>query len=151
MFFKFIQFFGIIMNGRLIPSNDDYQGGETDKLLLLYVLLKEKNATSLLSTQPLRSDMTQIHHIFPKVLLKGTYSEELIEDIANKTFTIAKENLRIGNKEPIEYLWGRVMDDVLEAHFIPRDPSLLKKEKFEEFLKERRRLIIEGLNKYFSA
>jgi hypothetical protein len=137
------------MSGRLIPSNEDYQGAETDKLLLLYVLLKEKDATSLLSTQQLRSDMVQVHHIFPKALLKGDYPEELVEDIANKTFIIGKENLRIGNKEPIEYLWGRVADNVLEAHFIPRHSSLLKKEKFQEFLKERRRLIIEDLNKYF--
>ncbi len=35
--------------GRLIPTIEDYQGAETDKLLLLYVLLKERKATSLLS------------------------------------------------------------------------------------------------------
>jgi len=140
-----------IVSGRLIPSNEDYQGAETDKLLLLYVLLKEKGATSLLSTQQLRNDITQIHHIFPKALLKGLHPEELVEDIANKTFIIGRENLHIGNKEPIEYLWGRVGDNVLKAHFIPQNPSLLKKEKFQEFLKERRRLIIEGLNEYFGG
>ena len=138
-----------IKTGRLAPTIEDYQGAEIDKLLLLYVLLKEKKATSLLSNQQLRSDMIQIHHIFPRALLKGLYPEDMVEDVANKTFVIGKENIRIGNKEPIEYLWGRVGLDVLEAHFIPLQQELLKSGKFKEFLEERRKLIIKGLNEYF--
>jgi len=138
-----------IKTGRLIPTTEDYQGAETDKLLLLYVLLKEKKATSLLSNQQLRSDMIQTHHIFPRTLIKGLYPEDMVEDVANKTFVIGRENIRIGNKEPIEYLWGRVGRDVLESHFIPLQPELLKSGKFKEFLEERRKLIIQGLNDYF--
>jgi len=55
-------------SGRLLPSEDDFKGAEKDKLFLLYTLLKENGATSLISDQEIRSDIVQIHHIFPRML-----------------------------------------------------------------------------------
>ena len=100
---------------------------------MLYALLKE-GATSLPSNQQLGSDTIQIHHIFPKALLKGMYAEELMEDVANKTFVVWKENIRVGSREPIEYIWGKVRSEALEAHFIPQQPDLLRSGEFEKFI-----------------
>lgn len=55
-------------SGRLLPSEDDFKGAEKDKLFLLYTLLKENGATSLISDQEIKSDIAQIHHIFPRML-----------------------------------------------------------------------------------
>lgn len=135
-------------SGKLIPSGVDFRGDEKDKRFLLYVLLKERGAKSLLSEQQLRSDVVQLHHIFPRALLRGTGLEDLANDVANLTFVVGRENIRIGNKEPGDYL-SKVRDEVLQKHFIPTQRDLLKLAKFKEFLEERRRLIIEGLNEFF--
>ncbi len=53
----------------------------------------------------------------------------MVEDVANKTFVIGKENIRIGNKQPIEYLWGRVTPNDLETHFVPLTTTRVVKKR----------------------
>jgi hypothetical protein len=136
------------LSGRLLLSEEDFQGWDVDRFLLLYVILKQRGALSLFSRRPFTASIVQIHHIFPRALLEGHFAENLIDDVANKTLVTPKENIRAGAREPLEYLFKHVDDRTLETHMIPKDVTLLRRDKFEDFLKARREMLVSSINGY---
>lgn len=96
----------------------------------------------------------QFHHIFPKAVLKGRYSTREADDIANLAFVGGKTNRTISDKSPAEY-FPAIIEKSGEAAFarqcIPVDPSLLRPEKYKEFLVERRNLISRRLNEFLAS
>src|SRR6266446_5041842 len=71
----------------------------------------------------------QFHHIFPKAVLKSTYTSREADDIANLAFIGGKTNRRISDKLPALYfpeiLQGSGMT-TFEAQGIPSQASLLE-------------------------
>jgi hypothetical protein len=45
----------------------------------------------------------QFHHIFPKAVLKSTYTSREADDIANLAFIGGKTNRAISDKPPVSY------------------------------------------------
>lgn len=96
----------------------------------------------------------QFHHIFPKALLKGTYTTREADDIANLAFIGGKTNRIISDKSPADYfpaLIEKAGESAFTSQCIPLDPSLLKLERYKDFLAERRRLIASRLNGYLHS
>lgn len=92
----------------------------------------------------------QIHHIFPKDVLEKVGKDQLVDDVANITIISNKANERISNKPPSDYLkeLHKADPELLSKHFVPTDEKLWNINAYEEFLKERRKLILEYIASY---
>lgn len=93
----------------------------------------------------------QFHHIFPKALLKSSYTSREADDIANLAFISGKTNRGISDKPPAEYLPALVEksgSSILELQCIPTEPSLWTVDRYKDFLAARRQLIAARLNEY---
>lgn len=91
----------------------------------------------------------QVHHIFPKALLKERgVSRKDRDEIANLAFLAARPNRQISNKAPHIYMAeiAEKHPERLIAQLIPMDKDLWRLERFEDFLKERRKLLADGVN-----
>jgi hypothetical protein len=96
----------------------------------------------------------QFHHIFPKGLLKGSYSTREADDVANLAFIGGKTNRAISDKSPSDYfpsLIEKAGQDAFAAQCIPIDPHLLKPERYKDFLVERRKLVAKRLNEFLKS
>ena len=88
----------------------------------------------------------EVHHIFPKALLKREgVSRHDRDEIANLVFLAAKPNKTISASLPEKYLRD-VPVDRLKAQCVPTDPRLWKIERYQEFLAARRELLAAGIN-----
>jgi len=88
-----------------------------------------------------------IHHIFPEFFLRReSRYEDLINEFANITIISEEANKQIGRRYPHDYLaeLESLDPELLKRHFIPDEPELWKLENYEEFLKQRRTLILES-------
>jgi hypothetical protein len=87
----------------------------------------------------------QIHHIFPRDLLEKEGKDQFVDDVANITIISNKANKRIGNKPPSIYLKELYEEDpeLLKRHLVPTDAELWNVNNYEQFLKERRELILK--------
>lgn len=93
----------------------------------------------------------QFHHIFPKAVLKGRYTDREANDIANLCFISGKTNRQISDKAPRTYfpdLIGKAGIGPFEAQCIPTDQDLLGVDAYRDFLSERRRQVSGRLNEF---
>jgi len=118
--------------------------------LLIYMILKARKARDMRAGgSVLRIDNAYIHHIFPVSVLRGIYSEDEINDIGNITLVTYQTNRDIWNRRPTEYLQG-VPDDILKEHLIPSDPGLWDMRRYRDFIRERKRLLMEAMDGIWS-
>ncbi|HEL3005556.1 TPA: DUF262 domain-containing protein [Stenotrophomonas maltophilia] len=93
----------------------------------------------------------QFHHIFPKAVLKSSFTAREADDIANLAFIGGKTNRAISDKAPAVYL-PPLVDQLGELAFaaqcIPVEASLLEVESYKAFLLERRKRIATALNMF---
>ena len=61
-----------------------------------------------------------------------------------------KANRKISNTSPEEYL-AKIDEAKLEKQFVPLDKNLWKIENYEDFLQQRRKIIIEAINAYLKS
>lgn len=91
----------------------------------------------------------QLHHVFPKALLKkvGVRRKDR-DEIANLAFLAARPNRKISARPPEEYLAEIAQDhpDRLVAQCIPMDPALWRLDRFQDFLAARRTLLAAAVN-----
>jgi hypothetical protein len=96
----------------------------------------------------------QFHHIFPKAILKGSFTQREADDIANLAFIGGKTNRSISDKDPHVY-FPLILEKSGTAAFatqcIPLDEELLVKDRYKAFLAERRRLIAARLNEFLGV
>ncbi len=95
----------------------------------------------------------QFHHIFPKAVLKGSYTSREADDIANLAFIGGKTNRQISDKPPSQYFPPLIRKSGLtpfQAQCIPTDNELLEVGTYKSFLDERRRLISQRLNEFLA-
>jgi hypothetical protein len=96
----------------------------------------------------------QFHHIFPKAVLKGSYSTREADDIANLAFIGGKTNRAISDKSPATYFPALIANagvGAFAAQCIPTAPELLEVNRYKDFLAERRKLISKRLNEFLSS
>jgi len=96
----------------------------------------------------------QFHHIFPKAVLRSTYSGREADDIANLCFIGGKTNRQISDKPPAKYFPPTIEKSgraAFEAQCIPTDPDLLGLAGYKAFLQQRRALIAQRLNEFLGA
>lgn len=95
----------------------------------------------------------QFHHIFPKAVLKSTYTSREADDIANLCFISGKTNRQISDKEPSQYLPPMIEKAgklTFDKQCIPTEKALLGVEDYKAFLQKRRELIVKRLNEFLS-
>jgi hypothetical protein len=95
----------------------------------------------------------QFHHIFPKAILKSSYTAREADDIANLAFVGGKTNRQISDKAPSQYFPSLIEKSGLgafQAQCIPTEAHLLEVDAYKNFLKERRRLVAARLNAFLA-
>jgi len=136
----------------LIKYRDDrYSMGH----MALFTIFRKKNAKDwftglvLSSTNVGPEHKLELHHIFPKAILKesGDFKTHEMDDIANIAFLSQKANRTILKSKPEDYLTN-IEVDRLEAQLVPLDTELWMVDRFRDFLAERRKLMTEAINEY---
>ena len=130
-----------------------YQGHSF--LPLIFAITRKKNAkdwftgTVLSSTNVGPEHKLELHHIFPKAILKksGDFKTHEMDDIANIAFLSQKANRTILKSKPKDYLTN-IEVDRLRAQAIPLDTDLWIVNRFRDFLVARRKLITKAINEY---
>jgi hypothetical protein len=96
----------------------------------------------------------QFHHIFPKAVLKASYTSREADDIANLAFIGGRTNRGISDKPPSDYLPGLVERNgasLFELQCIPTEADLLAVICYKDFLVERRKRIAARLNEFLGV
>ncbi|MCZ7648176.1 MAG: DUF262 domain-containing protein [Planctomycetota bacterium] len=96
----------------------------------------------------------QFHHIFPKAVLKSSYTQREADDIANLAFIGGKTNRQISDKPPVQYfppLIEKSGRSPFEAQCIPTEPTLLSAERYKDFLAERRKAVTRRVNEFLGG
>jgi hypothetical protein len=96
----------------------------------------------------------QFHHIFPKAVLKGSYTGREADDIANLCFIGGKTNRQISDKTPAQYFPAMLEKSgtaAFEAQCIPTDPGLLEVASYKTFLQRRRASVATRLNEFLGS
>jgi len=152
----------IEQRGRIEVKVADFEGRFIQHPLyrMSYVIAKANDAVDWFNGSPLENPhgayRIHSHHIFPTSLLysEGGYDSDnhlhkkIVNEIANRAFLTGDSNVELGNAHPAEYL-PRVEANypgALEKQFVPTDPILWQLSRYEEFLRERRRLLANAIN-----
>ncbi len=96
----------------------------------------------------------QFHHVFPKAVLKSSYTAREADDIANLAFIGGDTNRKISDKPPSQYFPPMIEKSGLvafEAQCIPTDSALLGVEGYKNFLAERRKAVSRRLNEFLGV
>lgn len=132
------------------------------------------NDTGMLSkditVRELVSHLGDIHHIFPRDLLKKAgLSRSQYNQIANYAYTQEEINIKIGNKPPRDYFadilaqcaggplkYGAIADAStlkanLAANCVPESIVDMGVDQFEDFLKQRRELMAAKIKAYYQG
>ncbi len=147
--------------GRLDVTPEELEGRNQRSALFksMFLAFREAGARDWSSNLRISLDhrgvthQLQYHHLFPKSILRGRYSDSEINDVANLVFIAGRTNRRISNKEPRQYIpevLAKSGPQPLEAQVIPTGPELLGIEDYRVFLLERRKLIAGRLNDFLA-
>ena len=143
-------------------SEDDLTGEYDERHLTLISVLYAYNKArdwNIKSGDPklvsnILDDELTVHHIFPEAILKKKrYDKELRDDVANITLISKNANTTLKDDDPATYL-GKLRGadpNLLELHFIPMKESLWNPDNYEEFLNQRRQLILAEYRKLFGV
>jgi hypothetical protein len=96
----------------------------------------------------------QVHHVFPKArLYDAGFSRSEVNAIANLTFLTQETNLRVSDRDPVEYLayYADKNPGVIESHWIPMDRDLWRIENYLDFLAARRELLAQAANEFLDS
>ena len=138
----------------------DDAGARNPLFALTYAVARKRSAKDWFTGVSLATDVVgedhdvQVHHIFPKALLKQVgVSRRDRDEIANLAFLAARPNRKISARPPEQYLL-EIADkhpDRLEAQCIPMDHSLWKLEHYQDFLKIRREMLASAVNELIES
>jgi len=147
--------------GRLDISPEELEGRNQRSALFKTMFLAFKTAGAKDWTSNLTvsldhsgaSHRLQFHHIFPKAVLKKTYSLREADDIANLAFIGGKTNRQISDKPPAQYfpqIISKAGTEPFDAQCIPTAAHLLDSVSYKQFLAERRQAIAARLNDFLN-
>ncbi|MDM3902966.1 DUF262 domain-containing protein [Mycobacteroides abscessus] len=148
--------------GYLSVSAEDFIGATRGARFypLLYLLTRVDGARDFGSGLELRAELLgkltslQVHHIFPKALLRQHgFDRNEINALANFCFLTQDTNLKIGRRDPAEYLpeVQAKHPGVLESQWIPTDPDLWRVERYQDFLAARRELLAASAQSFLDG
>jgi hypothetical protein len=133
----------------------DDAGARNPLFPMTYAVARKRGAKDWFTGVMLATDVAgeeheiQIHHVFPKALLKKAgVSRKDRDEIANLAFLAARPNRKISSRPPEEYL-AEIADKQrgrLDAQSIPMDSKLWKVERFQDFLAARRQMLATAVN-----
>jgi len=156
--FDIKELFGIIRaDGRSLEIISDtivgqYYGSK-DIHLIFNLWYKDFNYTP-----SYENNLPQVDHIFPQSLLRTVkdinpetgkrnilrYKWQDRDQIANCMLLTAQENGAGGKRDiPPEDWFADKSDEYLDLHLIPKNRKLWKRENYEQFVEERKELILE--------
>lgn len=148
--------------GRLDITADELEGRNQRSALFKTMFLAFRHA----GAKDWRSNLTisldhagahhrlQFHHVFPKAVLKSSYTAREADDIANLAFIGGKTNRSISDKPPASYFPGiieKAGDVAFKLQCIPMSDALWQLDRYKDFLAERRKLISERLNEFLGT
>jgi len=144
--------------------NEDFLRMQTKDSSLFYMMkwtFRNNNAVCLDEIQTINLDSPNYSfekdHIFPKALLKpkyiGSEGKKMIDSIANMCFLKSSANRSKSDKSADIFLKDCKEKNPLslKKQCIPENEELWKIENFYEFLKERRKLIVEDINEFIKS
>lgn len=148
--------------GRLDISPDELDGRNQRSALFktMFLMFRAAGAKDWRSKVTIALDHSgqqhrlQFHHIFPKALLRATYSRREADDIANLCFISGKTNRQISDKSPKLYFPEMIEKSgsaAFELQSIPTEPSVLAIEGYKAFLQQRRELVARRLNQFLGV
>ena len=151
-----------VRGSHLMIGPDDFAGSTRGSRFypLLYLLTRVDGARDFGSGLELRAELLgkltslQVHHIFPKALLRKHGSDRgEINAIANFCFLTQDTNIKIGMRAPADYLAELQSrhPGVLESQWIPTDPDLWKVERYLDFLAARRELLAASAQSFLDS
>ncbi|WP_017585964.1 GmrSD restriction endonuclease domain-containing protein [Nocardiopsis ganjiahuensis] len=146
--------------GNLDVRPDDFGGSTRGSRFypLLYMLTRVKGARDFGSGLELKAESLgklsslQVHHIFPKRVLRDEYERGHVNAIANFCFLTQQTNLEVSDRRPEEY-FPEVEErhpGVLASQWIPTDPELWKVENYLDFLAARRELLAQAAQSFLN-
>lgn len=144
--------------GRLSVSAEDLDdaGVRSPFFLGMYLACRQQEAVDWwydvkLSSTNLGTDHSlELHHVFPRALVRGKFPRRDVNELANMAFLSKKPNISIGKREPSAYL-PEIAPKRLKSQFVPLDPSLWEVDRFQDFLAARRGLLAEGINGFLRS
>lgn len=148
--------------GRLDIAPEELEGRNQRSALFktMYLAFRAAGAKDWRSQVTIALDHTgvqhrlQFHHIFPKAVLKSSYTGREADDIANLCFIAGKTNRQISDKPPSHYFPPMIEKSGLaafEAQSIPTDPELLGVDGYKAFLQRRREAVARRLNEFLGV
>lgn len=148
--------------GRLDIAPEELEGRNQRSALFktMFLAFRDDNARDWRSNLAIALDhkgtqhRLQFHHVFPKAVLKSTYTSREADDIANLAFIGGKTNRQISDKPPSQYFPSMIAKSgsaAFEAQCIPTDPALLEIGGYKAFLEKRRALVAERLNRFLGV
>jgi hypothetical protein len=148
--------------GRLEISAEDLEGRNQRSALFktMFMAFRQSGAKDWRSHLAIDLDHSgsqhslQFHHIFPKGVLKASYTQREADDIANLAFISGKMNRTISDKPPVDYFPGVIAkagEASFEAQCIPMEPALLGLGTYKAFLLKRREAIAHRLNEFLGV
>ncbi len=91
-------------------------------------------------------EKAEVDHIFPQSEYRPTHGD-LVDDIGNLSYLGKLRNQRKNAKDPWDY-FKDVPDSELRDDFLVPDRALLAKEKFPEFVEQRRALVVARVKEF---
>jgi hypothetical protein len=148
--------------GRLDIAPDELEGRNQRSALFktMFLAFRAAGAKDWRSNLTIALDHTgsqhrlQFHHLFPKAVLKSSFTAREADDIANLSFIGGKTNRAISDKAPVDYLPEYIAKSgqaAFDAQCIPTGSALLGVEAYKSFLLERRKRVAERLNAFLGS
>ena len=148
--------------GRLDVAPDELEGRNQRSALFktMFLAFRTAGAKDWRSNLAIALDHSgsnhrlQFHHVFPKAVLKSSYTSRDADDIANLAFIGGKTNRQISDKPPVQYFPPLIEKSGLaafEAQCIPTDSTLLVVDSYKNFLAERRKAVSRRLNEFLGG
>jgi hypothetical protein len=148
--------------GRLDVAPEELEGRNQRSALFktMFLAFRQSGAKDWRSNLSIALDHSgshhrlQFHHIFPKAVLKSSYSSREADDIANLAFIGGKTNRAISDKPPVTYFPGlleKAGQSTFAAQCIPTDSALLDVPSYKAFLTKRREIVAQRINEFLAV
>ena len=145
--------------GRLVVQEEDLEGKDSRSAYFktMFVVFKKDGAKDWFEELGISLNHSgaqhklQFHHIYPQSQIKELVDKQKVNDICNLAFIGGKTNRKISNKKPSEYLPSIVDkkgEEALTLQKIPVDRTFWELDKYDDFLKARRKMVTSRLNDF---
>ena len=145
--------------GKIRPYHFETRRTSGAQMSLFISMLRNNNAKDWCKDTPLDGSVIghnaelQVHHFFPKALLKlKGYNYDKINTFANYVIIDKGCNLGISDEEPSKYIKEhKISKKDLRDQCIPLDKTLWSVSRYEDFLEERRKLLAKNANAFLKG